>query len=103
MLRHLLRPAVTTRLIELLRPDSRHDTTVLDFGAAPMKKSLICATLILLVACDRKSISGPPSLVESALDIELRQSIGNWGVVPIGPMPVQSAALVSLGTGIGPI
>jgi cytochrome c peroxidase len=62
-----------------------------------MKRPLICATLILLVACDRKSISGPPALVESTLDIELRQSIGNWGVMPIGPMPVQNTALVSLG------
>jgi cytochrome c peroxidase len=62
-----------------------------------MNRQLICATLVLLVACDRSSISGPPALVESTLDIELRQSIGPWGVVPIGPMPVQNAALVSLG------
>ena len=62
-----------------------------------MNRPLICATLALLVACDRSAISGPPALVESTLDTELRQSIGPWGVLPIGPMPVQNPALVSLG------
>lgn len=61
-----------------------------------MTKRSMCALLALLTACDR-SISDPPSMVENSLDIELRSVLGRWGAVPIGPMPVQSPALVSLG------
>jgi cytochrome c peroxidase len=31
------------------------------------------------------------------LDVQLRQDIAQWGVIPIGPMPAQPAALVDLG------
>src|SRR5437762_7474561 len=62
-----------------------------------MTKRLVCAALALLAACDRGSISGPPSLIENSLDMQLRPLMQQWGVVPIGPMPAQSPALVSLG------
>lgn len=50
------------------------------------------ALLALGAGCDRKT-----SPVEPSIDAELRQSIGGWGVVPIGPMPVQNPSLVDLG------
>jgi len=61
-----------------------------------MTKRSMCALLALLTACDR-SISDPPSMVENSLDIELCWVLGRWGALPIGPMPAQSPALVSLG------
>ena len=62
-----------------------------------MTRRLMCAALALLAACDRNSISGPPSLVENSLDLQLRPLMQQWGAVPIGPIPAQSPALVSLG------
>jgi cytochrome c peroxidase len=38
---------------------------------------------------------GPPP--PPSLDVQLRASIGGWGVVPIGPMPAQDTAVVELG------
>ena len=50
--------------------------------------------LVLATGCDGwKTPSGPPA----SLDADLRQSLGRWGVVPIGPTPVQPQALVDLG------
>src|SRR3989454_8658281 len=50
--------------------------------------------LVLATGCDGwKTPSGPPA----SLDAELRQSLGRWGVVPIGPTPGQAPALVALG------
>ncbi|HMC55997.1 MAG TPA: cytochrome c peroxidase [Gemmatimonadaceae bacterium] len=50
---------------------------------------------LVLVACDN-----PPTEtgnVEPSLDLVLRQQLGTWGAMPIGDVPVQSPALVSLG------
>jgi cytochrome c peroxidase len=48
--------------------------------------------LALGAGCDRGATPAEPSL-----DTTLRQSLGNWGVVPIGPVPAQDSALVDLG------
>ena len=61
-----------------------------------MNRLFICATLLLVAACDR-TVSDPPVLAPSSLDTELRQSLRVWGAMPIGPVPVQNPALVSLG------
>ena len=50
--------------------------------------------LVLASGCDGwRTPSGPPA----SIDAELRQSLGGWGVVPIGPTPAQAPALVDLG------
>jgi len=50
--------------------------------------------LVLASGCDGwRTPSGPPA----SIDAELRQSLGGWGVVPIGATPVQAPALVDLG------
>ena len=50
--------------------------------------------LVLATGCDGwKTPSGPPA----SIDAELRQSLGRWGTVPIGPTPAQAPALVDLG------
>ncbi len=55
----------------------------------------VLAIACVPVACDDLPTGGePPAL---SLDAQLRQSLGNWGVVPIGPMPPQDPALVALG------
>jgi cytochrome c peroxidase len=59
--------------------------------------SFLCAGLLAFgVACDRPVAPTEPPLVP-AIDVELRQLIAQWGVVPIGPLPPQNAALVDLG------
>ena len=50
--------------------------------------------LVLATGCDGwKTPSEPPA----SIDAELRQSLGRWGTVPIGPTPTQAPALVDLG------
>jgi cytochrome c peroxidase len=58
-------------------------------------RALCVAALLFAAACDRTSTVDPP--LEPSLDVELRQTIGQWGAMPIGPLPSQDAALVSLG------
>ena len=48
--------------------------------------------LALSAACERTETPTEPTL-----DAQLRQDIGRWGVIPIGPMPTQPEALVDLG------
>lgn len=60
-----------------------------------MRALLLCAAFIAATACDR-TIQEPVDDV-TTLDTELRLSLRNWGAMPIGPMPAQSPALVSLG------
>jgi cytochrome c peroxidase len=50
--------------------------------------------VLVLVACEVTTTPDPP---QPTIDAELRRSIGNWGVVPIGPMPAQNPAQVQLG------
>src|SRR5205807_6079842 len=53
----------------------------------------ICFALLLCgAACERSD-----TLAEPSLDAGLRQDMSRWGVIPIGPVPVQSQALVDLG------
>src|SRR5204862_3412728 len=59
-----------------------------------MVRTAYLGVLALAAGCDGwKTPSGPPA----SLDAELRQSLGGWGTVPIGPTPAQPAALVDLG------
>ena len=54
-----------------------------------------CLCLLAVAACgDESSFSDPPA---PTLDAELRQTIGNWGVIPIGRVPEQDPAMVALG------
>ena len=46
--------------------------------------------------CDHRITDTQP-VVEPALDVQLRQSLGQWGAVPIGAMPAQNPAQVALG------
>jgi cytochrome c peroxidase len=58
-------------------------------------RALCAATLVLAAACERSSIAEPP--LDATLDAQLRQTLGGWGAVPIGPVQTQNPALVSLG------
>ena len=59
----------------------------------------LCLLALALAAagCEERSISigGPDTVV--SLDARLRAALGNWGAVPIGAVPPQSAAQVALG------
>jgi len=60
------------------------------FGIAALPLAL------LLAACEGKyGVSDPPNA--PSLDTQLRQSLGQWGAVPIANVPVQNPALVDLG------
>jgi cytochrome c peroxidase len=61
---------------------------------APMR-ALCAATLLAATACERPSVAEPP--LDATLDAELRQLLGGWGAVPIGPVAAQDPAVVSLG------
>lgn len=50
--------------------------------------------LLALAGCEERVTSFEPS---ATLDGQLRQELQFWGVVPIGPVPVQAAAQVQLG------
>lgn len=51
--------------------------------------------LVVLAGCEPTATTpNPPA---PTIDAQLRGLIGNWGVVPIGPMPAQNAAQVALG------
>src|SRR3990172_1814017 len=54
----------------------------------------LATALLALSACDTPppDITPPPPV-----DQQLRQLIGQWGVVPIIPLPPQDAALVDVG------
>jgi cytochrome c peroxidase len=56
----------------------------------------LMAALAGLVGCDSE-VTPPDPPPEPSLDAQLRGAIGGWGVVPIGVMPAQNAALVELG------
>ena len=51
--------------------------------------------LFLLAACERRSIAEPDQ--SPTLDADLRQQFAFWGIVPIGNVSPQNAALVDLG------
>jgi len=52
--------------------------------------------LLVLAGCEPGGPVGGPS-TEPGVDQQLRQQLAQWGVVPIGPMPAQSPAMVELG------
>ena len=64
---------------------------------AAMALAGIALLLVLAVcgACDEGGSSSGPT--PASIDAELRRQFAQWGVMPIGPMPAQSQALVTLG------
>src|SRR5687767_3142095 len=52
------------------------------------------AALVMAAACDEKF---PSEELPSSIDAELRQVLGQYGVVPIGAVAAQDPALVELG------
>ncbi len=58
-------------------------------------RSTIWLALLALGGCD--GTVAPPDPPQPSTDAVLRQSLGNWGVIPIGAMPRQDPALVTLG------
>lgn len=62
-----------------------------------MKRAAFLLGLVgtVLTGCDgRLTDSDPPT---PGVDAQLRQSLATWGVIPIGAMPAQDPALVTLG------
>jgi cytochrome c peroxidase len=53
--------------------------------------------LVLLAACESGSFNGPTASPDASLDVQVRQTIRNWGVVPILPISPADPALVDLG------
>jgi cytochrome c peroxidase len=67
-------------------------------SAASRRRSLrwmFAGLIVFGVACDNTRSLTPA--FDSSLDTQLRQSLGVWGAIPIGPTPPQSPALVELG------
>src|SRR5688572_23228484 len=66
-----------------------------------MNRTARCFSLALLMfgaACDQVSNPpNPPPPTQGTLDQQLRASLRQWFIVPIGPMPAQNQALVVLG------
>ncbi len=55
----------------------------------------MCLGFFVLTACEGPTtFPGPPG---TPTDAELRQTLSNWGVIPIGQMPAQDPAKVALG------
>ena len=53
----------------------------------------LCVAALILAACE----TPPTTSFPESVDAQLRRSIGQWGVVPIGAPPQQDPALVTLG------
>jgi cytochrome c peroxidase len=51
--------------------------------------------LVVLAGCDGRITSSDPP--EPTIDAQLRQDLGRWRVIPMGPMPAQDPSLVALG------
>ena len=64
-----------------------------------MTRFRVLALALAASACDGPTISDPPlpPPQQAQLDIQLRQEIGMWGPLPIGPVPAQNPAMVELG------
>jgi cytochrome c peroxidase len=56
---------------------------------------LLVLAALALAGCDGPISTSEPQ--EPTADAVLRQSIAQWGVIPIGAMPAQNAAMVALG------
>ncbi|HXF95337.1 MAG TPA: cytochrome c peroxidase [Gemmatimonadales bacterium] len=54
------------------------------------------AFAVLLAACD-PNVGPPEPPAPPPVDVQLRQQLDRWGVIPIGPVPRQDPALVALG------
>jgi cytochrome c peroxidase len=57
-------------------------------------RTLGLAALVLAGACDEMT---PPEGLPPSIDAQLRQSLQQWNVIPIGALPAQDPALVALG------
>ena len=58
-------------------------------------RAVAAVAAFTLAACEKNNFSDPAS--PASLDAQVRQSIGQWGVVPILPLAAQNAAQVELG------
>ncbi len=57
-------------------------------------RTLCFGLLALAAGCDGLT---PPEALPPPVDTQLRQTLSRWGAIPIGPMPAQDPALVTLG------
>jgi len=57
-------------------------------------RTLCFGLLALAAGCDGLT---PPETLPPPVDTQLRQTLSRWGAIPIGPMPAQDPALVTLG------
>ena len=61
-------------------------------------RSLRLIAVALVAACDSNSVGGPTTPEPTAtLDVQVRQAMQGWGVVPLLPVVENNAALVDLG------
>ena len=59
-------------------------------------RRVLVGLIVFATACDQ-TVSDPPIVQPSSLDVQLREQLRNWGAMPIGAVQQQSPALVSLG------
>ena len=57
--------------------------------------TVVAATVALTACKDNYTIADPPG--DLSLDVQLRQTIGGWGAIPILPVAQQNPAMVDLG------
>lgn len=62
-----------------------------------MPRVIALALLAAMAGCEYSTPPESPEPEPPTLDARVRQAIGNWGVIPIGPMPQPDTALVRLG------
>jgi cytochrome c peroxidase len=60
-----------------------------------MRRIVISTLLAVVLACDGGPTTSEP--VTPSIDAQLRQTLRNWGAIPIGPVAPQDPALVALG------
>ena len=62
-----------------------------------MRRAALLFSIVALSSCHSDATNPPPVEPALTLDAQLRQSIGQWGAIPIGEMPAQNPAMVELG------
>ena len=62
-----------------------------------MKRAALLLGFVSLVAVGCDDQMAPPGEPALSLDAQLRQNFGQWGAIPIAPMPQQDPAMVTLG------
>jgi cytochrome c peroxidase len=70
-------------------------SSTFSYARAMSRLTLIAAALTLAACKDDYTIADPPA--DLSLDVQLRQTLGGWGAVPILPVAQQNPAMVDLG------